>query len=296
MKRIVIAFFSIVLIGSTISSQIIRDGKYLTLLKSAKEYDLNKDNREIKFTYQSKKDKNLKLLKNTYNLDSIAGKGNDISKVINLMRWTHNLIPWNGSKGNPEEKNAYNMIKVCKAENRTLNCRGLAITLNEIYLAVGYKSRYVTCMPKDSTDNDCHVINIVFIKSLNKWIWMDPTFEAYVMNEKGELLSIEEVRDRLINDKPMILNPDANWNHKSSQTIDRYLYSYMSKNLYRMECALRSEYNYETQGEGKKREFIQLIPLDYKEYANVKSEHNHGIRGFKEIYYTSNISIFWEKP
>lgn len=272
------------------------DGKYLTLLKSAKDYDLNERNKEIKFTYQSKKDKNLKLLKNTYNLDSIAGKGNDVSKVINLMRWIHNLIPWNGSKGNPKERNAYNMIKICKAENRTLNCRGLATTLNEVYLAMGYKSRYVTCMPKDSTDKDCHVINIVFIKSLNKWIWMDPTFEAYVMNEKGELLSIEEVRDRLINDKPMIINPDANSNHKFSQTIDRYLYSYMSKNLYRIECALKSEYNYETQEEGKKREFVQLIPLDYKKYANVMSEHNHGIRGFKEIYYTSNPLTFWDKP
>ncbi|MBE9469595.1 MAG: transglutaminase domain-containing protein [Bacteroidetes bacterium] len=294
MKRIVIVFFSIILFSSTISCQIINEGKYLNLLKNAKDYDLNEKNEDIEFTYQSKKDKNLKLLKNTYNLDSIAGKGNDISKVINLMRWIHNLIPWDGCKGIPDKRNAYNMIEVCKTENRTLNCRGLAITLNEVYLAMGYKSRYVTCMPKDSTDNDCHVINMVYIKSLHKWIWMDPTFEAYVMNEKGELLSIEEVRDRLINDKPMIINPDANWNHKHSQTIKRYLYSYMAKNLYRIECAIKSEYNYETKEEGKKREFIQLIPLDYKKYANIK--HNHGIRGSIKTYYISDPLLFWEKP
>ena len=35
---------------------------------------------------------------------------------------------------------------------------------------------------------------------MKKWLWIDPTFDAYVMNEKGELLSIEEVRERLISD------------------------------------------------------------------------------------------------
>ena len=47
---------------------------------------------------------------------------------------------------------------------------------------------------------------------------MDPTNDAYVMNEKGELIGINEVRNRLINDQPLELNPDANWNHRTSQS------------------------------------------------------------------------------
>jgi hypothetical protein len=130
---------------------------------------------------------------------------------------------------------------------------------------MGIKSRFVTCLPKDSLDidNDCHVINMVYSMQLKKWLWIDPTNDAYVMDEKGELLSIEEVRERLIYDKPLILNPDANWNHISSVTKKEYLENYMAKNLYLLECPLHSEYDLETKMENKEIIYLQLIPLDY---------------------------------
>ena len=114
------------------------------------------------------------------------------------MYWIHNLVPHDGNHENPVVRNALSMINQCKKENRGLNCRGLATVLNECYLSMGIKSRFVTCLPKDSlhTDPDCHVINIVYISSLKKWIWIDPTFCAYIMNEKGELLNLEEVEEK----------------------------------------------------------------------------------------------------
>ena len=96
---------------------------------------------------------------------------------------------------------------------------------------MGYQSHFVTCLPKDTTDSDCHVINVVYAPSLRKWVWMDPTNDAYVMNEQGTLLGIEEVRARLLDGRPLLLNPDANWNHRQSATKEQYLYSYMAKNL-----------------------------------------------------------------
>ena len=50
---------------------------------------------------------------------------------------------------------------------------------------------------------------------------MDPTFNAYVKDEHGNLLSIAEVRERLITDQPLYLNEDANWNNKSKQTKEK---------------------------------------------------------------------------
>jgi hypothetical protein len=50
------------------------------------------------------------------------------------------------------------------------------------------------------------------------------------MDEKGELQSIEEEREQLITNKPLILNPDANWKNKSKATKEDYLYNYMAKN------------------------------------------------------------------
>ena len=33
--------------------------------------------------------------------------------------------------------------------------------------------------------NDCHVINVVYSATLDKWVWVDPTFDAYVVDENG---------------------------------------------------------------------------------------------------------------
>jgi len=268
--------------------------KYLLTLQQAPKYNNNEENKLPAFTYQSPDDANLAALKNTYHLDSIAGKGNDISQIINLMEWVHYLIPHDGSKGNPKIKNALSFISECRQNNKTLNCRGLAIILNEVYLAEGFKSRFVTCLPKDTADQDCHVITIVWSASLKKWVWMDPTFMAYVMNENGELLSIEEVRDRLINNKPLILNPDANRNHATSQTKSDYLGYYMAKNLYKLECPVNSQYNYETPEEGKARAYVQLLPGNAT--PPTETDHNkHGITTYT-LYYTNNPKTFWAAP
>ena len=71
------------------------------------------------------------------------------------------------------------------------------MVLNEMYLAMGFKSRYVTCMPSDPNDNDCHVINIVYSETLNKWLWVDPSFGIYVTDENNNMLGIAETRERL---------------------------------------------------------------------------------------------------
>jgi hypothetical protein len=200
-------------------------------------------------------------LRKGFNLDSIAGQGSDVLQILNLMHWIHDLVPHDGMNGNPEVKNALSMLEVCKKDKRGLNCRGLALVLNECYLSMGIKSRVVTCLPKDSLkiDQDCHVINSVYSESLKKWLWIDPTFDAYVMNEKGEMLSIEEVRERL------------------------------------MQRTASSEYNMETNSEGKTYNYIELLPLDYFNQEPQKEEDKREKSNTLWITYkTNNPSLFWE--
>jgi hypothetical protein len=272
-------------------------GDYLSILKRAGKYNLS-DNRLIpKFSYQASDNPNLVALRKGFNLDSIAGQGSDVLQILNLMHWIHDLVPHDGMNGNPEVKNALSMLEVCKKDKRGLNCRGLALVLNECYLSMGIKSRVVTCLPKDSLkiDQDCHVINSVYSESLKKWLWIDPTFDAYVMNEKGEMLSIEEVRERLISDKTLILNPDANWNNQSTQTKENYLENYMAKNLYILQRTASSEYNMETNSEGKTYNYIELLPLDYFNQEPQKEEDKREESNTLWITYkTNNPSLFWE--
>jgi hypothetical protein len=283
----------------TITQPLRETGDYMYVLKKAGQYNTN-ENRELpKFTYQSADNPNLVALRKAFNLDSIAGTGNEVSRILNLLHWIHNLVPHDGSNENPTVKNAMNMIAVCKKDKRGLNCRGLSTVLNECYLSLGIKSRFVTCLPKDSLgiDNDCHVINMVYSTQLKKWLWIDPTFDAYIMNEQGELLGMEEVRDRIINDKPLILNPEANWNRRNSQKKEDYLYNYMAKNLYILECPISSEYDTETKEAGKNINYLQLLPLDYfKKSLEKTSSTNKVNQTTLTGYKTNNPNIFWQIP
>ena len=100
------------------------------------------------FTYMDPNDRDLVRVRRYFNLDSIAGAGDEISKIKNLLAWVHNTIRHDGSSYNPEEKNAIALYEICKKEDRGVNCRMMAQMLNECYLAMGFKSRYVTCLPK----------------------------------------------------------------------------------------------------------------------------------------------------
>lgn len=270
---------------------------YLGKLKQAKKYNV-KDLRPVpEFTYQDSSNSNLKALRKKYNLDSIAGDAGEIHQMLNLMHWIHNLVEHDGQHNNPEIKNADHMIQACSDGSRGLNCRGLAISLNECFLAMGFKSRYITGMPKELKFDDCHVINMVYSNDLKKWIYLDPTHDAYVMDEKGVLLSVEEVRERLINGKPLLLNPGANWNNAEPTEAQEYLRHYMAKNLYRLECPVSSEYNYETEFPDKNTVYLELLPLDGINQTPQKTEHiNQKSKFTITSYVTNNPNLFWAAP
>jgi hypothetical protein len=150
-----------------------------------------------------------------------------------------------------------------------------------MYLAMGWPSRFLTCQPKAyDTDQDCHVINIVWSQKLNKWIWMDPTFAAYITDENGLLLHPGEVRERMIDDKPLVLNSDANWNNKNKESKEAY-FEYMAKNLYILSAYTYSCFN--TEGGKEKTKYVTLLPenFNYKDWCNLK---------------TNNDEYFWQKP
>lgn len=209
----------------------------LEILKESPAYATDTTRTE-QFVYVQPSDSMLTLSRNRFNLDSIAGNGDDISKIKNLLYWVHNNIVHDGSNGFPKgPRNIRNIHDSALRDSCGFNCRALAISLCEALLSVGIPSRYLTCESKKwDTDNDCHVICIAWSSTLGKWIWVDPTFAAYVTDETGLMLHPGEVRYRLQHDMPLILNPDANWNNREPQTKEDYLDNYMAKNLYIISC------------------------------------------------------------
>lgn len=269
------------------------EGDYGYLLKKSGPYSRHPSPGLPVFTYQAATAPELVKFKQEYNLDSVSGKGDEISRIKNLLYWAHNIVRHDGNSNNPPSRNGTDIISVCKKDDRGVNCRMMATILKDAYQAEGFKARLVTCMPKDTADFDCHVINVVWSKTLNKWVWMDPTFNAYVSDEKGNLLNIEEVRGRLIKNQPLVLNADANWNNKIKQTREDYLGRYMSKNLYWLKCAIKSDWDLETRAAGKTPiQYIDLYPGNFSTIHNQSKKSGNGMTE----YATNNPAYFWQKP
>lgn len=238
----------------------------------------------LKFTYVEPTDSALTAIREQFKLDSIAGDGDDVSRIKNLLYWVHNNIRHDGSNGFPAgPRTLPNIYESARRDSCGYNCRALAISLTEALLAEGIPARYITCESKKwDTDGDCHVICVAWCESLGKWIWVDPTFAAYVTDEDGALLHPGEVRYRLQHDLPLVLNPDANWNNRSYQTKDWYLDNYMAKNLYIMSANLLNQ----TQPEG------QSTHLQGYDAALVPQGSNYT----NAYYITTDDEWFWQPP
>lgn len=274
---------------------------YLGILKRAAMYSTTSNDSFPKFTYQSENESELMELRKRFNLDSVAGSGNETSRIINLLHFVHNTVKHDGQhESGVKEINANSIISAAKDRGVGVSCGELATTLNDCYLAMGWKSRKIYCFPKDSlrTDRDSHVINIVWLTSKKKWVWMDPTNDAYVMDDHGELLSIQEVRKRLIAGMPLKVNSDANWNHKSAVEKSYYLDTYMAKNLYRFYSPISSEYNYETWGRDKRVVYVYLFPLDYTKPMPFRTDDyfNPQVKTTFNTYNLFNEKMFWQPP
>lgn len=271
------------------------DKKFKSLLEEIRQYDkleiLQKSSAYIKddndslpqFVYQDSSNYRLRNVRSFFNLDSVAGDGDEISKILNILHFAHNAIRHNGGNFALCEFDAIDIYNYHKSTGKGVNCRHLAIALNEMYLSMGIPSRYVTCMPYDKKDQDCHVINSVWSSQYQKWIWIDPTFEAYVKDENGNFLSIPEVRYRLIEGRPLFLNEDANWNYENKQTKEYYLESYMAKNLYWFDCVTNYCFNPESRYRYVENKHVVLTPSTYENSSDW-------------AVITHDADYFWQAP
>jgi len=234
-------------------------GDYGQILKDHAAYKAQPELALPDFTYQAATESELRELRKTYRLDEAAGTGDDVSRIINLMRWVHKTIRHDGGSTNPQPRNALNVLEVTSGNKRGVNCRMLATVLNEVYLSMGFKSRHITCLPKYKDDPDCHVINVVYAPSVGKWLYMDPSFEAYFKNEKGEMLSIAEVREAIIGNKKLVLDKEINWNGQAA-----------------------SEFGYESKPTTLR---VYLEPADMPPAKNTATE-----------IHTTDVERFWSLP
>ncbi len=160
--------------------------------------------------------------------------------------------------------------------NARTNCRGLSLILAEVLRMNGIWARHVTCKPYEEPFSDCHVVVDCLMPSGTR-IMLDPTFRLYFVDEKGEYVSIKQLREGIIEGKDYIPNKDASYNGGVFD-YDDYK-EYMTKNLFR--------FNTNVCLDDRKSDWImseiELVPKGYS------------IDGYpKRVKYIYDSDCFWE--
>jgi len=266
---------------------------YLSLLAKYSTFKKSTASNIPYFTYQSPKEEVLRALLTEFQLDETSRPENEIMDLVELMKWVNRRIPHNGSIS-VSNTETLEIINYSDSTGTGVNCRAVSIVLNDILLAMGYKARIIYCLPHEDYDTENHVTNLVYSQSLNKWIFLDPSFCAYVTDENGLPLDHSEIREALTIGKKLIVEGGLIHNGQPYYGgSNAYLNKYMAKNLFRFMSPLDSEYGYESSDREKR--FIILNPVGYKEETTQYDKRI--VTGKNRIqYFTQDGNLFWNEP
>ena len=204
-------------------------------------------------------------------------------KALAIGKFVAFNIPHENQKIQPEYKNAIGLWEYTKEVAPAFNCRLHSIMSFELLTAAGIKARYITCLPQDKNDNDCHVVNEVWLPETEQWVMLDTDMGGrYVTDLDGNLLSLRQMREKYISGEKMKFYPGF---EKGSSKMTDY-YAYMAKNTYWFCCwgALgfyQEDYN-----------SLPQTPLRNRYYALVPE----GFEPFRDIVYTvtHDPDQFWK--
>ena len=223
-----------------------KNSDFLQIIRQSPPYDTGAAYRQSapvpRLTYATSDDSMLQRIRNYFQTDYIAGSGTEIERLKNVMFWVHNRIRHRGNFIPQTRRTAIDLVEGCwQTGHDGMNARGQAIVLAEIYQALGWPARFITCQSFFyADDSDATVVTAVWSFSLKKWVMMDASMAAYVTDEDGLLLHPGEIRQRMKDGRPLLLNEEANWNNQKTVTKEQYLDNYMAKNLYYMSGYLKN--------------------------------------------------------
>jgi hypothetical protein len=262
---------------------------YEAILKSSPPYGTERHLDELEFRYQDAHQPELAALRDAFDLENVAGTGSDRERIIRLMEWVFEKVPHDG-RSSPAAWNTFDIVRYHEATGHGVNCRKLAIMLSEVYLAVGYPARHVTCKPRPAQFSDCHVVTAVWSPEDRRWLMMDPSFRAYVTDEAETILGVREFRKALRTGASISLNSNASL-HGMPYPEGAY-FRYMTKNLYRYDVPLEARMGYEAPSNDTA--FVEVTPMEHSRPGIYTGGWADGSTWMHAI--THNPAELWKAP
>ena len=258
----------------------VQNDTYIELLRKAEPYRADKAYFRFEYIQDTAR---RRLTREYFRLDTIDNPTAETwDRTLALARFVARNIPHANQSVQPERRNAIDLWEYTRNVEPAFNCRLHSIMLHELLLACDITNRYVTCLPADSLDQDCHVVNIVWLPEHKKWAMVDSDMRAYVTDSDGTPLSLSQMRERYINGAAMEIHPLLNEGQPFDYT---YYRTYWSKNLYWFECAEQTSYDIETAPWDKRGRVVVLRPEGFTPFDTPP----HSV-------HTQDAERFWAAP
>ncbi len=185
-------------------------------------------------------------------------------KTLAIARFVATNIPHANQTIQPEKRNAIYLWEYTKNTESAFNCRLHSIMMFELLSSAGIEATYITCMPEDGNDTDCHVVNQVWLPELEKWVMIDSDSGGfYATDDKGNLLSLQEMRDSYIQGRTILYHPQFS----EAGNSDCWYYDYMAKNTYWFSCWENIHFDQEPAAGKDVGRYIHLVPKGFKPFG-----------------------------
>ena len=200
-----------------------------------------------------------------FQLDTLYNEGASTwEKTLAIAGFVTTNIPHANQTVQPEKKNAIYLWEYTRNTEPAFNCRLHSIMLFELLSAAGIDAVYITCMPKDRKDRDCHVVNQVWLPELGKWVMIDSDMGGcYATDTDGNLLSLQEMRKFYISDRHICYHPQFG----DAVGEDSWYYDYMAKNTYWFSCWETIHFDQEPAAGKDAGRYIHLVPEGFKPFG-----------------------------
>lgn len=202
-----------------------------------KEYDNSEH--IIKFFFENHLSLELKKIYNFFNLNLIVGEESELNKLAKLKRWAVDNLSSKGKNLTSrlyDDLNVIEIVEQSKKDGYSLNCRYISYVFMQLVLSLGFKARWVMCLPMDLRDDECHCVTEVYSKELQKWIVVDAAFDLFYFNNKGIPINLEEMRKMLIKENKLkFLSPNKEFSY--------FVQNYWKKNIFRFKYLINNKSN-----------------------------------------------------
>ena len=200
--------------------------KRLELLRTSGEYAADTNIFEMKIAQNEVR---AQEIRDYFQLDTLYPENATTwEKAVAIGEFVSSNIPHANQREWPKDVNAIGLWEYIHDVEPAFNCRLHSILTFELLLSAGIQARYITCMPEDKDDPDCHVVDEVWLPELNKWAMVDTDMGGhYITDRNGTPLSLKEMREHYISGEKMLMHPAFGKAQK-----DNDYYAYMAKNTY----------------------------------------------------------------